>query len=147
MRFVDNPYEAVLATAKDMLRRSLVEGTAGNISARREGGTIVITPSSVDYDAMQLEDLVVIDAGGKTLHAKEGRLPSSEKKLHVACYQAFDDVGAVIHSHPVCAGCSSTTKGALRLEAELSSRVFRSDDAKEGPLAFADKRPPVWRGR
>jgi hypothetical protein len=25
--------------------------------------------------------------------------------------------------------------------------VFASDDAKEGPAAFAAKRPPVWRGR
>jgi enoyl-CoA hydratase len=38
-------------------------------------------------------------------------------------------------------------EGALRLESELSSQVFRSDDAKEGPLAFAEKRPPVWKGR
>ena len=35
---------AVLAAAKDMLRRGLVEGTAGNISARREDGNMVITP-------------------------------------------------------------------------------------------------------
>jgi L-fuculose-phosphate aldolase len=103
MRFVDDPEAAVLATAKDMLRRGLVEGTAGNISARREDGTIVITPSSVDYEAMQLDDLVVIDAEGKTVQAKEGRSPSSEKKLHTACYRAFDDVGSVIHSHPVWA--------------------------------------------
>ena len=103
MRTVENPEQAVLATAKDMLRRGLVEGTAGNISARRADGAIVITPSSVDYDAMQLDDLVVIDPDGETLEAKEGRSPSSEKLLHVACYRAFDDVGSVIHSHPVWA--------------------------------------------
>ena len=40
MRFVDNPETAVLAAAKDMLRRGLVEGTAGNISARRENGNL-----------------------------------------------------------------------------------------------------------
>jgi L-fuculose-phosphate aldolase len=103
MRFVDDPEDAVLATAKEMLRRGLVEGTAGNISARRQDGTIVITPSSVSYEEMALDDLVVIDADGRTVHAKEGRSPSSENKLHVACYQAFDDVGSVIHSHPVWA--------------------------------------------
>ena len=103
MKFVPNAPEAVLATAKDMLRRNLVEGTAGNISARQEDGTIVITPSSVDYEDMQLDDLVVIDIEGKTLHAKEGRSPSSENLLHLACYKAFDDIGSVIHSHPVFA--------------------------------------------
>jgi L-fuculose-phosphate aldolase len=101
VRYVDDAPSRVLATAKDMLRRGLVEGTAGNISARQEDGTIVITPSSVDYGEMELDDLVMIDLDGSTLSAKEGRSPSSEKLLHLACYKAFDDVGSVIHSHPV----------------------------------------------
>lgn len=103
MKFVDHPEDAVLDAAKDMLRRGLVEGTAGNISARRSDGNIVITPSSVDYRDMQLDDLVLIDPEGAVLHAADGRSPSSEAKLHLACYQAFDDVGSVIHSHPVWA--------------------------------------------
>lgn len=101
MRYVDDARQAVLFTAKDMLRRGLVEGTAGNISARQEDGTIVITPSSVGYGEMQLDDLVVIDLDGTALSAKAGRSASSEKLLHLACYKAFDDIGSVIHSHPV----------------------------------------------
>lgn len=103
MKYVDNPETAVLDAAKDMLRRGLVEGTAGNISARRADGNVVITPSSVDYRDMQLDDLVVIDADGAVLQAAEGRSPSSEMQLHLACYRAFDDIGSVIHSHPVWA--------------------------------------------
>jgi L-fuculose-phosphate aldolase len=103
MKYVDNPEAAVLDAAKDMLRRGLVEGTAGNISARRADGNVVITPSSVDYRDMQLDDLVLIDADGSVLHAAEGRAPSSEMQLHLACYRAFDDIGSVIHSHPVWA--------------------------------------------
>lgn len=101
MRYVEDAPGAVLAAAKDMLRKGLVEGTAGNISARQEDGTIVITPSSVDYADMELDDLVVIDADGETISAKDGRAASSEQLLHLACYRAFDDVGSVIHSHPV----------------------------------------------
>jgi len=103
MKFIDNAETAVLDAAKDMLRRGLVEGTAGNISARRADGTIVITPSSVDYRDMQLDDLVLVDPGGSVLRAAEGRSPSSEMQLHLACYRAFDDIGSVIHSHPVWA--------------------------------------------
>ncbi|GFG52037.1 fuculose phosphate aldolase [Mycolicibacterium agri] len=103
MRFVDDAAAAVLAAAKDMLRRGLVEGTAGNISARREDGHIVITPSSVDYSAMTLDDMVVVDADGAVVQAADGRNPSSEMALHLACYRAFDDIGSVIHSHPVWA--------------------------------------------
>ena len=38
-------------------------------------------------------------------------------------------------------------QGALELESELASRIFQTEDAKEGPLAFAEKRTPVWKGR
>ena len=103
MKFVDNPETAVLDAAKDMLRRGLVEGTAGNISARRSDGNIVITPSSVDYRDMELDDLVLVDPEGAVLKATDGRSPSSEMKLHLACYTAFDDIGSVIHSHPIWA--------------------------------------------
>jgi L-fuculose-phosphate aldolase len=101
MRYVDDAPAAVLATAKAMLAKGLVEGTSGNISARQADGNILITPSSVDYEAMVLEDLVVIDVDGEVVNAAEGRSPSSEMRLHLACYKAFDDVGSVIHSHPV----------------------------------------------
>ena len=103
VKSVDDPEAAVLAAAKDMLRRGLVEGTAGNISARRSDGNIVITPSSVDYAEMVLDDLVLVDPEGAVQYAKDGRHPSSEMYLHLACYQAFEDIGSVIHSHPVWA--------------------------------------------
>ncbi|OBI98058.1 L-fuculose-phosphate aldolase [Mycobacterium asiaticum] len=103
MKFVDNAEHSVLAAAKDMLRRGLVEGTAGNISARRSDGNLVITPSSVDYADMALDDLVLVDPEGAVLQAKDGRMPSTEMQLHLACYHAFDDIGSVIHSHPVWA--------------------------------------------
>ncbi|MBV9411615.1 MAG: class II aldolase/adducin family protein [Acidimicrobiia bacterium] len=93
--------EEVLKTAKDMLRKGLVEGTAGNISARMPDGSICITPSSVDYEAMALEDLCIIDLDGEQIEGERGA--SSEKLLHTAIYKAFDDVQSVIHSHPVYA--------------------------------------------
>jgi len=87
----------VLETARAMLHSGLVEGTAGNVSARLLDGNIVMTPSSVAYDTMTLEDLVVIDPQGNLI---EGTRPATtEKALHLACYRRYEEVGAVIHTH------------------------------------------------
>ncbi len=36
---------------------------------------------------------------------------------------------------------------AFQIEVENAALVMRSEDAKEGPRAFAEKRAPVWKGR
>jgi enoyl-CoA hydratase len=47
----------------------------------------------------------------------------------------------------VLRGLALDLEGAYRLEMELSAVVFSSEDAQEGPRAFAEKRPPRWKGR
>ncbi len=47
----------------------------------------------------------------------------------------------------VLRGLALDLEDAFAVETELSHRVFATDDAEEGPRAFAEKRPPVWRGR
>ncbi|HMK96007.1 MAG TPA: L-fuculose-phosphate aldolase [Acidimicrobiales bacterium] len=103
MKGIAHAHEAVLATAKALLRRGLVEGTSGNISARLEDGNVVCTPSSVDYEEMALEDLVVVSPDGAVVAKAADRSPTSELLLHLACYRAFDDIGSVIHAHPIWA--------------------------------------------
>lgn len=142
-RFVDDAPQRVLDAAKDLLRKGLVEGTAGNISARQEDGSVVITPSSVDYEEMALDDLVVIDLDGNTLEAKDGRSPSSEKPLHLACYQAFDDVGAVIHSHPIHATMFAVARKAIpacidEFSIYVGGEVRVTEYAASGQAAMGD---------
>jgi enoyl-CoA hydratase len=47
----------------------------------------------------------------------------------------------------VLRGMKETMADAYKIESELSKRVFATEDAQEGPRAFAEKRPPVWKAR
>ena len=44
-------------------------------------------------------------------------------------------------------GLATDMKEAYRIESEISGEVFSSEDAKEGPRAFAEKRAPNWKNR
>jgi len=92
-------HETVLAAAKELNDRGLVEGSSGNLSARIDEGHVCMTPSSIPYDEMVLDDLVVVDVDGNVVDGHRG--PTSEKALHLACYRRYPEVGAVIHSHAV----------------------------------------------
>jgi enoyl-CoA hydratase/carnithine racemase len=44
-------------------------------------------------------------------------------------------------------GLDMSLEEGLALETELASQVFRSEDAREGPMAFIQKRKPEYKGR
>ena len=79
-------------------RRGLVTYTWGNVSGiDREKGLFVIKPSGVEYDELRPEDLVVMDLSGKKV---EGELnPSSDTKTHLVLYNAFPQLGGIVHTH------------------------------------------------
>jgi len=93
--------QSVLDTAREMVRCGLVEGTAGNVSGRLEGGRAVLTPSSLAYETMKLDDLVVMSLEGEVLEGS--RAPTTEKALHLRTLAEHPDVGGVIHSHALFA--------------------------------------------
>ena len=89
--------EQVLWTAQEMLRSGLVEGTAGNLGARLPDGNAVLTPSSLDYLEMTLDDLVVCDLDGNVLEGERG--PTSEKMLHLSALRLHPEIHATMHCH------------------------------------------------
>jgi enoyl-CoA hydratase len=44
-------------------------------------------------------------------------------------------------------GVELSLEEGFRLESDLSALVATTEDSKEGPRAFAEKRPPVWKGK
>lgn len=80
-------------------KHGLVTFTWGNVSGvDREQGLMVIKPSGVEYDTMRPEDMVVVDL--KTGKKVEGELnPSSDTDTHVVLYNAFPEIGGIVHTH------------------------------------------------
>lgn len=54
---------------------------------------------------------------------------------------------AVEQAIDVLTAAAKDLRTAFEKEAKLSSHIFSTDDAREGPKAFAEKRPPVWQAR
>ena len=60
--------------------------------------------------------------------------PASAKAAIATCTDVLDNL-------------SRELRTAFEKESKLSSRIFQTEDAKEGPRAFAEKRTPVWKSR
>ncbi|WP_214368167.1 class II aldolase/adducin family protein [Pseudonocardia sp. H11422] len=88
---------AVIRTALRMTADRLVVGTSGNVSVRH-GDLVVVTPSGVDYDRLDLADIPVVDLSGVVV---DGMLaPTSELPMHLAAYRDHG-AAAVVHTHSV----------------------------------------------
>ena len=90
----------LLDICHQMVENDLVIGSSGNASVR-VGDHIVITPSSVQYTKMTVDDMVVIDLEGDIVEGT--RNPSIEWQMHLALYKERSDAGAVVHTHSIYA--------------------------------------------
>ncbi len=89
--------EEIAGVARQLISSGLVTGTSGNVSARTPEGDVLITPSGLDYESMEPEDVVLVDVEGELL---DGSLkPSTETPMHTGIYRARAQVGAVVHTH------------------------------------------------
>ena len=99
-RFDDQALRQQLVTvARRMNGTGLNQGTSGNLSVRIEEG-ILVTPSSLPYEQMEVGDLVALDLSGQPLKEKQRR-PSSEWRLHADVLSCRPEAMAVLHCHPI----------------------------------------------
>ena len=94
--------EEVLKANLELVRAGLVLYTFGNASGiDRKEGLVAIKPSGVDYETMQVSDIVLTDLDGNVV---EGDLrPSSDLKTHLVLYKTFPTIGGVVHTHSIYA--------------------------------------------
>lgn len=72
--------------------------TWGNASGiDRSSGLVAIKPSGVPYAQLTVDDIVVVDLEGEVVEGR--RRPSTDTPTHVALYEAFEEVGGIVHTH------------------------------------------------
>ena len=95
---VESLIEELSAVGVDIVARGLALASGGNISARIDEDTFVVTGSGTWLDRLTPEDFSVMSLSGEVVSGSPS--PSSEWKLHQRSYATRADVNAVVHVHP-----------------------------------------------
>ena len=100
LKISKNLKKLIVKTGRELYKQNLTIGTWGNISALDpETGLIYIKPSAMDYNEINLEDIIVVNREGEVIEGV--RKPSIETPMHLAVYNNREDVGAVVHYHSI----------------------------------------------
>ena len=90
--------DAIVEAGRRLYARGYTASNDGNISARLEGGRLLMTPKNVCKGFMTPDMMVVTDLDGKKIAGD--RDPSSEMQMHLEVYRQRPDAQAVVHAHP-----------------------------------------------
>src|SRR5215813_14410510 len=99
----------VIAACRELTRRGLTHGTSGNVSVRCGEQRFFVSPSGMDYEALQTQDVPLMDLDGRWFGR---RRPSSEWRFHRDILKSRHDVGAIVHTHsPRATALACTGRG------------------------------------
>jgi L-fuculose-phosphate aldolase len=87
----------IIEIGKLLWDKGLVTGFNGNISARVDANTLLITGTGTCLGYLNPQDLVLVNLAGEVIG--EGKA-SSEKLMHTEIYKNFPQIQAVVHTHP-----------------------------------------------
>jgi L-fuculose-phosphate aldolase len=133
----------------ELVRRDLVEGSAGNVSMRIDDH-VLITPSSVQYLNMKPEDLMVVDLERNVIEGD--RNPSVESPMHLEVYKCRKDAKAVAHTHSIYASALALVNKPLppildELVPKLGGEVRVTSYSMAGTSELARKVVEAMEGR
>lgn len=124
----ENEKKQVIKAGMSLDRYGLIALSGGNVSWRMEDGSILVTPSGMIYEDMEIEDVLVMNIDGGVIEGT--RRPSVDTEALLYIFKNRPDVNAVIHTHQPAAtavGCvtdelpcflttlANATKGPVRV--------------------------------
>lgn len=79
-----------------MFERGLTFGASGNLSARLDEHTILMTPTNACLGTLNPECIAKLDQFGRHI---SGGSPTKETPMHLAMYRVRPQAGAIVHLH------------------------------------------------
>jgi L-ribulose-5-phosphate 4-epimerase len=115
-------------------RAGLVTLSFGNVSGvDRDAGFLVIKPSGAPYATLRPEDLVVVSlADGRVVEGD--KRPSVDTPTHRVLYEAFPNVGGVVHTHSPYASAWAQAGKPIPCFGTTHADFFRGDVPVTRPL-------------
>jgi len=140
--------EQILEIGRRMYERRYVASNDGNISIKTGDNRVWVTPTGVSKGYMTEDMLICVDLEGNILEGSAK--PSSETGMHLRVYKENEQVGAVVHAHPVTATSFSIARvplnTALMIESVIGLGVVPvADYATTGTAAVAESVAPYCR--
>jgi L-fuculose-phosphate aldolase len=90
----------------------LVISAGGNISARL-GGNVYLKASGISLEESMSCDYVELDLRTGKATTASCKPSSIELPMHLACYKARPDIGAVVHTHPIYGSVAASMSGKV----------------------------------
>ena len=151
MKTLQERKEEIVTRSLQAFQSGLFTGTSGNMSYLiRETGQMLITPTSVRYEELRADDIVVMTLDGTVV--SEGLRPSTEWRMHAVIYEHFPEVQAVFHTHSPYATAFAVNRQpipAVLIEAHmfLGGEICCADYATPGTKEVGLHAVPALQGR
>jgi ribulose-5-phosphate 4-epimerase/fuculose-1-phosphate aldolase len=146
--------DELLKMAQRLFKEGLLTGISGNLSVYDADTEIMtITPTSVPYDEMEVDDIVCIKPNGERITGRHK--PSSEWPMHAAIYKERSDIKAIIHTHCAYATSFALNKNAvpaipvvlIEMVPMLGGNVFAAEFALPGTAELGQNALSVLKDR
>lgn len=92
------PSEILASAFSRLYHQKMTTSSGGNISMKDEQGRIWVSPSALDKGFLKARDFIAICEDGSCPGKQK---VSMETPFHLALYQAYPDIEAICHIHPI----------------------------------------------
>ncbi len=93
----ENIIKSLIEAGLFLDQKGLCPATSGNLSARLNDKTALITASGTHLGKLKDDDFLEVDWGGH--YVSGDKRPSAETLLHTSLYEHDPEIGAVLHTH------------------------------------------------